>query len=104
MATASTAPPPSATTHRQAQRQALRRAGSGMRAVFLGGSGPGNGSSGTGVFLPRGAGNDPSESRKKPSKILEPFAIFFIHCFIVFGCFSNYFEFRFRLFGYPLFS
>ncbi|KAI6671058.1 hypothetical protein NL676_005943 [Syzygium grande] len=73
-ATASTAPPPSATTHRQAQRQALRRAGSGMRAVFLGGSGPGNGSSGTGVFLPRGAGNDPSESRKKPrcSTVLIP--------------------------------
>lgn len=29
--------------------------GSGMRAVFLGGSGSSNGSGGTGVFLPRGS-------------------------------------------------
>lgn len=65
-ATARAAPSPSPMTQRQAQRQEFRRAGSsGMRAVFLGGSGSGNGSSGTGVFLPRGAGNDPPESRKK---------------------------------------
>ncbi|KAF8010773.1 hypothetical protein BT93_J1423 [Corymbia citriodora subsp. variegata] len=63
---AKAAPSPSTMTHRQAQRQVFRREGSaGMRAVFLGGSGSGNGSSGTGVFLPRGAGNEPPESRKK---------------------------------------
>ncbi|KAI3429065.1 uncharacterized protein J3R85_008704 [Psidium guajava] len=60
-ATVRTAPSPSTATH----RQAFQRAGSGMRAVFLGESGPGSGSSGTGVFLPRGAGNNPSEPPKK---------------------------------------
>lgn len=40
--------------------------GSGMRAVFLGGSGSRSGSSGTGVFLPRGNGiSNPPEVRKK---------------------------------------
>lgn len=39
--------------------------GSGMRAVFLDGSGAKRGSSGTGVFLPRRVGN-PAELRKKP--------------------------------------
>ncbi|KAF8396824.1 hypothetical protein HHK36_018457 [Tetracentron sinense] len=39
---------------------------SGMRAVFLGGSGSRKESCGTGVFLPRRIGN-PSESRKKPA-------------------------------------
>lgn len=38
--------------------------GSGMRAIFLGGSGSRNGSSGTGVFLPRVA-KDPVELKKK---------------------------------------
>ncbi|KAA8549330.1 hypothetical protein F0562_001014 [Nyssa sinensis] len=40
------------------------QAGSGMRAIFLGGSRSRSGSSGTGVFLPRGTGN-PQEPRKK---------------------------------------
>ncbi|OVA17745.1 hypothetical protein BVC80_1835g123 [Macleaya cordata] len=40
--------------------------GSGMRAVFLGGSGTRRESSGTGVFLPRRIGNT-SDSRKKPA-------------------------------------
>ncbi|XP_030524156.1 uncharacterized protein LOC115736550 isoform X2 [Rhodamnia argentea] len=73
-ATARTGPSPSTATHRQAQRQAFQRAGSGMRAVFLGGPRSGNGSSGTGVFLPRGAGNNPSEPPKKPrcSTVLIP--------------------------------
>ena len=39
--------------------------GSGMRAVFLDGSGSKKGSSGTGVFLPRRVGN-PVDLRKKP--------------------------------------
>ncbi|GAV78324.1 hypothetical protein CFOL_v3_21792 [Cephalotus follicularis] len=47
------------TDHHQAQA-----AGSGMRAVFLNGSGSPTGSCGTGVFLPRGIGN-PDESHKK---------------------------------------
>lgn len=41
------------------------QSGSGMRAVFLDGSGSKKGSSGTGVFLPRRVGN-PVELRKKP--------------------------------------
>ncbi|KAK1298577.1 hypothetical protein QJS10_CPB14g00753 [Acorus calamus] len=40
--------------------------GSGMRAVFLAGSGAKRESPGTGVFLPRRAGT-PAESRKKPA-------------------------------------
>lgn len=39
--------------------------GSGMRAVFLGGAGSRNGSTGTGVFLPRVTNNDPVEQKKK---------------------------------------
>lgn len=38
--------------------------GSGMRAIFLGGPGSKNGSSGTGVFLPR-VTNNPVEKKKK---------------------------------------
>ncbi|CAM6047787.1 unnamed protein product [Sphagnum compactum] len=47
--------------------------GSGMRAVFLGSGGSGRESSGTGVFLPRCAGNGP-ELRRKPvcSTVLLP--------------------------------
>ncbi|CAK9228577.1 unnamed protein product [Sphagnum troendelagicum] len=48
-------------------------AGSGMRAVFLGSGGSGRESSGTGVFLPRCAGNGP-ELKRKPvcSTVLLP--------------------------------
>ncbi|KAA8543811.1 hypothetical protein F0562_022012 [Nyssa sinensis] len=42
-----------------------QQAGSGMRAVFLGGSDSRSRPSGTGVFLPRGASNPPQESPKK---------------------------------------
>lgn len=42
--------------------------GSGMRAVFLGGSSYRNGSSGTGVFLPTGAYRTP-EPKKKPGNL-----------------------------------
>ncbi|XP_057954703.1 uncharacterized protein LOC131148794 isoform X2 [Malania oleifera] len=55
-------------TGRRAQNHVRRRqpvSGEGMRAVFLGGSGSKGGSCGTGVFLPRGVGND-REWRKKP--------------------------------------
>ncbi|KAJ0984059.1 hypothetical protein J5N97_002415 [Dioscorea zingiberensis] len=41
-------------------------AGSGMRAIFLNGSGSRRESAGTGVFLPRRAGNTP-ETRRKPA-------------------------------------
>ncbi|PIN05279.1 hypothetical protein CDL12_22168 [Handroanthus impetiginosus] len=55
--------------------------GSGMRAIFLGGSGFRNGSSGTGVFLP----NDPVEQKKKsgcstvliPTRVLEALELHF---------------------------
>ncbi|KAL2489027.1 uncharacterized protein Fot_42319 [Forsythia ovata] len=58
--------------------------GSGMRAVFLGGSGSSNGSSGTGVFLPRGS-NVPAEQKKKsgcstvliPTRVLEALELHF---------------------------
>ncbi|KAL5750394.1 hypothetical protein ACOSP7_024997 [Xanthoceras sorbifolium] len=64
--------PPSSTTssswssiHQTQTHQ--QQPGSGMRAVFLGGSaGSGAGSCGTGVFLPRGIGYSPDQSRKKP--------------------------------------
>ncbi|KAA3489650.1 G patch domain-containing 3 [Gossypium australe] len=49
----------------QQQQQSNQQAGSHMRAVFLNASGSRNGSSGTGVFLPRGIGGTPTESRKK---------------------------------------
>ncbi|GMI92184.1 hypothetical protein like AT5G59050 [Hibiscus trionum] len=49
----------------QRQQQGNQQAGSPMRAVFLNASGSRNGSSGTGVFLPRGVGGTPTESRKK---------------------------------------
>ncbi|KAK6137756.1 hypothetical protein DH2020_028508 [Rehmannia glutinosa] len=47
--------------------------GSGMQAVFLGGSGSRTGSTGTGVFLPR-VTSDPTELKKKPgcSMVLMP--------------------------------
>ncbi|CAK9877947.1 unnamed protein product [Sphagnum jensenii] len=52
--------------------------GSGMRAVFLGSGGSGRESSGTGVFLPRCAGNGPELKRKSvcstvllPSRIVQ---------------------------------
>ncbi|CAM6075841.1 unnamed protein product [Sphagnum tenellum] len=52
---------------------AANGAGSGMRAVFLGSGGSGRESSGTGVFLPRCAGNGP-ELKRKPvcSTVLLP--------------------------------
>lgn len=42
--------------------------GSGMRAVFLGGSSTRNGSNGTGVFLPTGAYRT-TEPKKKPGNL-----------------------------------
>ncbi|KAL5580902.1 hypothetical protein UlMin_013344 [Ulmus minor] len=59
--------------------------GSGMRAVFLGGSGSANGSSGTGVFLPCVIG-DTSQSRSKkrgcspvliPAKVMQALKVHF---------------------------
>ncbi|KAK8550861.1 hypothetical protein V6N12_039544 [Hibiscus sabdariffa] len=50
---------------RQQQQQGNQQGGSHMRAVFLNAPGSRNGSSGTGVFLPRGTGGTPTESRKK---------------------------------------
>lgn len=47
------------------QRRQQVGSGSGMRAVFLGGPGSRSGSSGTGVFLPRGTGNPLDVSKKK---------------------------------------
>ncbi|KAK8582280.1 hypothetical protein V6N13_145265 [Hibiscus sabdariffa] len=49
----------------QQQQQRNQLAGSHMRAVFLDASGSRNGSCGTGVFMPRGIGGTPTESRKK---------------------------------------
>lgn len=46
-------------------QQHQQQPSSGMRAVFLGGPGSRRESSGTGVFLPRRAGN-PTEMKKKP--------------------------------------
>ncbi|KAD5317618.1 hypothetical protein E3N88_17564 [Mikania micrantha] len=48
--------------------------GSGMRAIFLGGSGSRNVMSGTGVFLPRSSTDATDQSRKKPgcSTVLVP--------------------------------
>ncbi|KAK1434851.1 hypothetical protein QVD17_00605 [Tagetes erecta] len=48
--------------------------GSGMRAIFLGGSGSRNVMSGTGVFLPRSSTDATDHSRKKPgcSTVLVP--------------------------------
>lgn len=51
------------------------QAGSGMRVVFLGGSGSRSASSGTGVFLPNATNNPPQyQTRKKPvcSTVLMP--------------------------------
>ncbi|CAI9770869.1 unnamed protein product [Fraxinus pennsylvanica] len=59
--------------------------GSGMRAVFLGGSGSSHGSCGTGVFLPRGS-NVPAEHKKKsgacstvliPTRVLQALELHF---------------------------
>ncbi|XP_042518344.1 uncharacterized protein LOC122092090 isoform X2 [Macadamia integrifolia] len=60
---ASAWPPLQPQSQPQQQQQQM---GSGMRAVFLGGSGSRRESTGTGVFLPRRVG-DPSESQKKNS-------------------------------------
>ena len=50
----------------QSQQQPKHNSGSGMRAVFLGGSGSVKREcAGTGVFLPRRYGNNPHEPRKK---------------------------------------
>ncbi|KAK3206382.1 hypothetical protein Dsin_020428 [Dipteronia sinensis] len=61
--------PPSSTTSNSYQTQTQthqQQPGSGMRAVFLGGSTSSRaGSCGTGVFLPRGIGYSPDQSRKK---------------------------------------
>lgn len=48
----------------QIQAQTHHQTKTGMRALFLGGSGSRTGSCGTGVFLPRGS-TAPSEPRKK---------------------------------------
>lgn len=69
---ASATPPLGAALKWQQQlqlQQTQSRAGSGLRAVFLGGSGPRNSSCGTGVFLPCGTSKY-SEPRKKSSTIL----------------------------------
>ncbi|KAK0606175.1 hypothetical protein LWI29_034863 [Acer saccharum] len=64
--------PPSSTTSISYQSQAQTHQqqpgpGPGMRAVLLGGSASSRaGSCGTGVFLPRGIGYSPDQSRKKP--------------------------------------
>lgn len=50
--------------------------GSGMRAVFLGGARSKNGSSGTGVFLPR-VNNDPAELKKKSGTGIYSFVCLF---------------------------
>ncbi|KAI3925689.1 hypothetical protein MKW92_045726 [Papaver armeniacum] len=50
----------------QPQHQNQQQGGSGMRAVFLGGSNTRRESSGTGVFLPRRIGHS-SDARKKPA-------------------------------------
>ena len=49
---------------------ANQQQGSGMRAVFLGGSGPTCGSSGTGVFLPCVIGATSPSRKKKGTKKL----------------------------------
>ncbi|KAJ8624322.1 hypothetical protein MRB53_032852 [Persea americana] len=59
----SSAWPPLQQQQQQEQQQQQQQPGSGMRAVFLGGQGSRE-SCGTGVFLPRRAGN-PTETRKK---------------------------------------
>ena len=52
------------------QLQSHQQGGSGMRALFLGGSQARSGTCGTGVFLPRGTSSAaPSEPRKKPGKL-----------------------------------
>ncbi|XP_057789892.1 uncharacterized protein LOC131006771 isoform X2 [Salvia miltiorrhiza] len=61
-----------------------RHTGSGMQAIFLGGPGSRNGSSGTGVFLPR-VTNNPVEQKKKsglstvliPTRVLEALELHF---------------------------
>ncbi|XP_030504451.2 uncharacterized protein LOC115719515 [Cannabis sativa] len=66
------------------QQQQQQPLGSGMRAVFLGGSGSASGSSGTGVFLP-GVIGETSQSRKKkgcspvliPAKVMQALKVHF---------------------------
>ncbi|KAK2993139.1 hypothetical protein RJ640_015326 [Escallonia rubra] len=50
---------------RVARHRGQLHGGSGMRALFLGGSGSSSASSGTGVFLPRGTINMPASPGKK---------------------------------------
>ncbi|GFP82490.1 hypothetical protein PHJA_000392000 [Phtheirospermum japonicum] len=65
-------------------RQYRGRNGSGMQAVFLGGSGPRNGPPGTGVFLPRPT-SDPTDLKKKsgcsivlmPTRVLQALELHF---------------------------
>lgn len=51
-------------SHHQ-QRHQQQSTGSGMRAVFLGDTGSKKERVGTGVFMPRRFGSNPTESRKK---------------------------------------
>ncbi|KAK4854706.1 hypothetical protein QYF36_000346 [Acer negundo] len=64
--------PPSSTTSISYQSQTQthqQQLGSGMRAVFRGGSTSSRvGSCGTGVFLPRGISYSPDQTRKKPGR------------------------------------
>ncbi|XP_028097138.1 uncharacterized protein LOC114296998 isoform X2 [Camellia sinensis] len=57
--------PPLQVQHKNHQAQPSQHGSSGMRAVFLGGSGVKRECAGTGVFLPRRYGNNTTEPRKK---------------------------------------
>ncbi|THG06968.1 hypothetical protein TEA_022883 [Camellia sinensis var. sinensis] len=57
--------PPLQVQHKNHQAQPSQHGSSGMRVVFLGGSGVKRECAGTGVFLPRRYGNNTSEPRKK---------------------------------------
>ncbi|KAI3474403.1 hypothetical protein Pfo_029264 [Paulownia fortunei] len=54
-------------TLQQSQQQQQQQPSSGMRAVFLGETGVKKERTGTGVFLPRRFGINPTETRKKPA-------------------------------------
>ncbi|KAL0309932.1 UNVERIFIED_CONTAM: hypothetical protein Sradi_5935500 [Sesamum radiatum] len=62
------------TLQQSQQQQQHQQPGSGMRAVFLGETGAKKERTGTGVFLPRRFGSNPTETRKKPgcSTVLLP--------------------------------
>ncbi|KAL9153074.1 hypothetical protein ABFS82_10G025100 [Erythranthe guttata] len=53
--------------HQHQHQQQQQQPGSGMRAVFLGETGAKKERTGTGVFLPRRVGPDPTQTRKKPA-------------------------------------